>query len=41
MVPIFVLADEVTKIMMYVKDTLEVCEAEVIGENQVDAYFLG
>ena len=33
MVPIFVLADEVTKVIMEMKDTLDVCEAEVIGEK--------
>ena len=41
LVLIFVLADEVTKVIMLMKDTLDLCEAEVIGENQVDACFLG
>ena len=33
LVPIFVLADEVTKVMMEMTDTLDVCEAEVISEK--------
>ena len=33
LVPIFVLAGEVTKVKMEMTDTLDVCEAEVIGEK--------
>ena len=33
LVPIFVLADEVTKVMTEMTDTLDVCKAEVIGEK--------
>ena len=33
LVLIFVLADEVTKVMMEMTDTLDICEAEVIGEK--------
>ena len=33
LVPIFLLADEVTKVMMEMTDTLDVCEAAVIAEK--------
>ena len=33
LVLIFVLADEVTKVMMEMTDKLDVCKAEVIGEK--------
>ena len=33
--PIFVLANEVTKVIKEMKDTRDICKAEVIGKNYV------
>ena len=37
--PLFKLADEGTWVKMEVDVTLDVCEAEVIGESHEEAYF--
>ena len=41
LVPLFKLADEVTRVRMEVEETMDACEAAVIGKDQVNAYFLG
>ena len=41
LVPLFVLADKATKVMEKVVDTLDKCEAKVVGENHIDALILG
>ena len=41
LVPLFKLADEVTRVRMEVEETMDACEAAVIGKDHVNAYFLG
>ena len=40
-ISLFKLADEVTRVRMEVEETMDACEAAVIGKDHVNAYFLG